>query len=395
MACPQIITGDQFVVRTLTHIDCQAQYLGSYGYQSLGQPGSPAAILVTGLLTLFIALWGFRLLFGPVPAARDIVVDVLKIGIVLTLAFSWPAFRTVIYDVVIQSPAEIASSVSNPGLPPMQVNFTNRLQNVDDAIVSLTEVGTGRQTGQYIDGAQSGGTFAGSAMEDESALGWARLVLLASLIGTLALIRIATGLLLSIAPLVAGLFLFQATRGLFQGWARGLVLTLLASLGIGIVISVELAVLEPWLADALRVRSLGYATPSAPTELFAMTLGFSLVQFGMIWLLARVAFQTGVPNFIHMVTSQPVERQSVVREHALHEKVSESRRVDRLVDQMRVRMQREEYNISSRMGQSPSGRRLSNSTSKGWADSLRPTSARGSRTRQSSSLSSGRRDDFR
>ena len=395
MACPQIITGDQFVVRTLTHIDCQAQYLGSYGYQSLGQPGSPAAILVTGLLTLFIALWGFRLLFGPVPAARDIVVDVLKIGIVLTLAFSWPAFRTVIYDVVIQSPAEIASSVSNPGLPLMQVNFTNRLQNVDDAIVSLTEVGTGRQTGQYIDGAQSGGTFAGSAMEDESALGWARLVLLASLIGTLALIRIATGLLLSIAPLVAGLFLFQATRGLFQGWARGLVLTLLASLGIGIVISVELAVLEPWLADALRVRSLGYATPSAPTELFAMTLGFSLVQFGMIWLLARVAFQTGVPNFIHMVTSQPVERQSVVREHALHEKVSESRRVDRLADQMRVRMQREEYNNSSRMGQSPSGRRLSNSTSKGWADSLRPTSARGSRTRQSSSLSSGRRDDFR
>ena len=101
MACPAIITGDQFLLRVIGHIDCQAQVLGSYGYQALGQPGSPASTLMAGLLTLFVALFGIRLLFGPPPGARDTVFDVIKIGLVLTLAFSWPAFRTVIHDVVL------------------------------------------------------------------------------------------------------------------------------------------------------------------------------------------------------------------------------------------------------------------------------------------------------
>lgn len=88
MACPAIITGDRFVSRLIEHIDCQSRYLGSYGYEALGQSGSTASLVVTGLLTLFVALFGIRLLFGPTPAARDVVLDVLKIGIVLTLAFS-------------------------------------------------------------------------------------------------------------------------------------------------------------------------------------------------------------------------------------------------------------------------------------------------------------------
>ena len=40
MACPAIITGDRFVSRLIEHIDCQSRYLGSYGYEALGQPGT-------------------------------------------------------------------------------------------------------------------------------------------------------------------------------------------------------------------------------------------------------------------------------------------------------------------------------------------------------------------
>ena len=109
MACTPVITGEAFLERTLAHIDCQAQLIGSYGYQALGQPGSAASTLVVSLLTLFIAFFGIRLLFGPPPGARDLVFDVLKVGIVLTLAFSWPAFRTVVYDLTLKGPAEVAS----------------------------------------------------------------------------------------------------------------------------------------------------------------------------------------------------------------------------------------------------------------------------------------------
>lgn len=291
MACPAIITGDSFLSRVLTHIDCQAQVLGSYGYQALGQPGSTASLAMTGMLTLFIALFGIRLLFGPAPGARDVVFDVLKIGIVLALAFSWPAFRTLIYDVTLKAPAEIAAEIGAPSAN--GASFAQRLQDADNAIVRLTGMGTGRDTGVLLDSEAPGGNFREIALLDENSMGWARLAWLAGIIGSLALLRIAAGLLLAIAPLAAGLLLFEQTRGIFAGWLRGLVLAMTGSLGVTVVLGVELAVIGPWLDDALRLRALGYATPSAPTELFAMTLGFAIVQFGMIALLARVAWTRG------------------------------------------------------------------------------------------------------
>ena len=296
MACGAIITGDQFLSRTLTHLDCQAQIIGSYGYQALGQPGSLAATLMTGLLTLFIALFGLRVMFGPAPGARDLVYDVLKIGVVLTLAFSWPAFRTVIYDVTLKGPAEIASVIVGASQGEISSGMIERLQEADNQMVRLTERGTGRNTGEILDSSAPGATFQGAALQDESTLGWARLGFLAGTIGSLALLRIAGGLLLALAPVAAGLLLFTQSRGLFAGWLKGLVLTLVGSVGVTLVLTVELALLEPWLADALRVRGLGYATPSAPIELLAITLAFAIAQLAMIWLLARVAFHRGWPD---------------------------------------------------------------------------------------------------
>jgi type IV secretion system protein VirB6 len=310
MACPAIITGDSFLLRVLTHIDCQAQVIGSYGYQALGQPGSTASVLMTSLLTLFIALFGIRLLFGPPPGARDLVFDVLKIGIVLTLAFSWPAFRTVIYDVTLKGPADVATAIAGAsGNEREGEGLAQRLQRADNAIVRLTEVGTGRNLGALIDKDAPGGTFESAALADDTAFGSARLLYLASTIGTLALLRIAAGLLLAVTPLVAGLWFFPWSRGIVSGWIKGLVLTMAGSIGTAIVLSVELAIVEPWLADVLKVRSLGYAIPAAPTELFAIMLAFAIVQLMMIWLLAKVVFTRGwltLPDFPHIPEQQPV-----------------------------------------------------------------------------------------
>ena len=43
MACPQVATGSEFLVRTLAHLDCQAQTIGSFGFQTLAERGSLAA----------------------------------------------------------------------------------------------------------------------------------------------------------------------------------------------------------------------------------------------------------------------------------------------------------------------------------------------------------------
>lgn len=299
MSCPAIITGDRFLTRVLMHIDCQAQIVGSYGYQSLGEPGSMASTMVAGLLTLFVALFGIRLLFGPPPGMRDVVLDFVRIGIVLTLAFSWPAFRTLIHDVVVDGPASIATRIAAPGMEVGGAGFVANLQAADDAMLDLTRSGTGRNTGAFIDADAPGGSFASTALADESGYAWSRLAWLAGIIGVYGLLRLLAGLLLALAPLAAGLLLFEHTRGLFSGWLRGLVLALVGTIGATLVLGVELAAIGPWLVDALRVRQLGYATPAAPTELLAMTTGFAIVQVGMLAILARVSFTQGWLNPSH------------------------------------------------------------------------------------------------
>jgi type IV secretion system protein VirB6 len=290
MACPTVLTGSNFLVSTLSHLDCQAQTLGSFGFQSLAQTGSPASLALTGLLTLFIALYGIRLLFSAVDEPRDLIGAVLKVGIVLTMAMSWPAWRILAYDTVLIGPAEIAASILPSTLPAPTAQLPQRLQAIDVGIAVLTAAGTGRQSGQLVDRGPAGG-FRTIALEDESGFAWSRTVYLASTIGSLAMVRVAGGLLLALAPLMAAALLFDTTRGIFSGWIRGLVLVALGSLGITIVLSVQVALMEPWVADAVNRRNLGYATPSAPTELLALVIAFAIASAGLLFLLTKVAFQ--------------------------------------------------------------------------------------------------------
>lgn len=311
MACPAVTTGSEFLIRTLSHIDCQAQTLGSFGFLSLAEPGSPAGTVLFLLLTLFVALYGIKLLFADGGGPRDLVSAVLKVGIVLTIAASWPAWRVIAYDTVLHGPAEVAATIMPSTLPNPRQGIAARLQSIDTGMAALAAAGTGRQTGEIVDEGIAGG-FGPIALEDEAGLGWSRPIYLASTVGALGAVRIAGGLLIAIAPLMAGLLLFDFSRSLFAGWLSGLFSVALGSLGLTTLLSVQIAVMAPWIRDVLDHRSLGYATPAAPTEMLALVTAFAIATAGLLFLLARVAFQSGwLAN--QMVRSPPV-REATVRQ---------------------------------------------------------------------------------
>lgn len=275
MACPSVSTGKGFLSGALQHIDCQAQAIGSYGYAALADPGSMVSIALTGLLTVFVAIYGLRLAMGHKVDGSDLVGDVLRVAIVLTLATSWPAWRVVGYEVVIHGPQEVANVIGNAAnLPGSKGDLPSRLQRVDDAIAALNEKGAGRP---------------GVANGDWFQLGFARVVFLTGTLGPLALVRLVAGFLLAITPLVAGLMLFGVTRSIFVGWAKGLVTMFLAAIGLSLVLSAELAMVEPWLREVIKLRIANEQTLNAPIELLILTLAFALSAFGMIALVSRIA----------------------------------------------------------------------------------------------------------
>ena len=157
---------------------------------------------------------------GEPMGGRNAVGAVLRIGIVLTLATSWPAWRIIGYDLVLDGPAEIASAVMGASIPSsVDGTLAVRLQRVDDAILSMTRLSNRGAFGAYAD--QNTGPYGDTpdsvALGDKTGFAWGRISFLAGSIAPFAVIRISAGLLLALAPLMAGLLLFGETYGIFMG----------------------------------------------------------------------------------------------------------------------------------------------------------------------------------
>lgn len=291
MSCGTLQTGNHFLGDVLAQVDCQAQAIGAYGYGALADPGSPIAGLLLILLTLFIALFGFRLMFGQVTSGRDLIGDAIKVGIVLTLATSWPAWRTLAFDAVLDGPTQIAGLIgSASSLPGSRNDLNQRLDSADQSIIALTAFGSGRLTGGVVGSTDLGDSTRGIALADQDGFAWGRVVFLAGTIGPLAVVRLVAGILLALAPLMAGLLLFAGTRDVFMGWLRALGACALGAVTLALVYAVELALLEGWLADALAQRQANVLTPAAPTELLVLALAFAAIVWGALGLVVRLMF---------------------------------------------------------------------------------------------------------
>jgi type IV secretion system protein VirB6 len=121
------------------------------------------------------------------------------------------------------------------------------------------------------------------------ALAMSRAIFQIGAVGGLVVLRLSAATLLALGPLFVVFLLFDATRGWFAGWLRGLAATMIGMVGVGIVLGVELALLEPWVAGLLARRAGEETIAGAPVELMAATAIFGLASLGAIAMAIRVA----------------------------------------------------------------------------------------------------------
>ena len=310
MPCAISPSPDSFASSLLGYLDCQAATLGSQGFAALASPGSSVSLLLGALLTIFIALFGYRLLFGETRGIREGVLGFVKIGIVLAFATSWPAYRTVVFDVVLRAPADLAGEIGRPAaLPGATGGLATRMDGVDRSLRILAIYGVGTPTRDQVEQA-NGVAPPLFANFDVFALGASRVMFLVGSLGAFALLRLIAGLLLALGPLFIAFLLFDATRGLTEGWLRGLVVATLGSAGVAVALGIELALLEPWLAGLAGQRASGIAIPGVPVTILAATTIFAFATTGLLAIITRIAL-TATPS-APFLSPRPTHRPAAI-----------------------------------------------------------------------------------
>jgi len=296
---------DLGVVRdVLTAVDCNTKSFARLGYESLTASGSPFQTALTVLLTIYVAVIGYRLLFGNGARLSDGPGIALKIGAVLALVSSWSLFQTLVFDMAERAPMEIAALISAPMRgPALAADPVGGLQAAYDQL-SDTATAFAHPPKSIPDSAQASYAAASQALTLS-----ANALFIASA-GLIAVITIAIGLLTATGPLFIALFLFFETRGFFVGWMRALAASAFGLLSAWSLTVLMLHAVQPWLDALSDVGANGLADAHTGITAAIIVLVFCASQFGL--LLAGIVIARGfrLPAARRTATSQAAAPQT-------------------------------------------------------------------------------------
>jgi len=224
------------IAASLRGVDCVAGEMTQAAFARLF--GSQGALVpaLTIILTLFIAFFAFALITGRTQVSiRSLTPRIVTLGMVVTLATSWLAFQSLVWNLAAGAPDQIAGIILGGDGSATEI-FASKIDIVFAAIQDATSQ-QGQPTAEQVT------TFS------PQGLIWIGATLL--LLGTLGLLvtaKIALAVLMAVGPVFVVLALFPATRGLFAGWLKGLVMLattpLFAVLGGTLMLELAVPVLQ-------------------------------------------------------------------------------------------------------------------------------------------------------
>ena len=215
-ACQQVADSvGTSVAASLRAVDCAA---GASAEAAFGRLfGTQGALLpaLTILLTIYVALFAFALITGRSRIGMaSLTPRMMTVGLVLTFATSWIAYQSVVWNLAVGAPDQLAGILTGTRGSATTV-FADKIDVVFNALVAAT----GDQA------TENAATFSPPGL-----LWLGGTLLLLGTVGVLATSKIALAILLGLGPVFVVLALFPSTRGLFTGWLKGVVLLALAPL---------------------------------------------------------------------------------------------------------------------------------------------------------------------
>lgn len=285
-ACAGLV-GDGVIRGVLGAVDCETRTFAQAGYSALTSASSGFQFALTALLTIYVALIGYRMLFASNGARlSDAPGIALKIGAILALVTSWATFQTLVFDMAARAPGEIAAIVAAPLQQDRGALAADPVGGLQAAYNQLTQSATafGKVAGPEAKVYSSPQAAAAEALSTASA------VLFMTTAGLISGATLAIGVLTAVGPVFIALFLIPATRGLFVGWVRALAAAAFTPLLGWLVIVLMLAVLEPWLVELARQKDLNQLDPQTAMSAAALVFVFGAGQVALLLAACVMAF---------------------------------------------------------------------------------------------------------
>ena len=279
MAICQLPAEQEMVSGVIETVDCHIRLIVHDAYRELVGPNTPFAAAFTGLLTIYIALLGYQLLFGRSGLrVTELPVVVLKIGLILAFLTSWAAYQTVIFNLLFEGPEDIMKALMAP-LSERGARFDGDVMNgVQRAFEDLSGA-----AGIY--GAMASPTanlLQGGPMLGSGLLWLTAIALLLLTLGLVIAAKIVLAFLLAIGPVFIGMLLFEQTRGLFEGWIRASLSAAMAPLAVNIFGAVMLMILQPFLDSLVANAGEGLFEMGPVITIAIVVIVFMMVMvFGL------------------------------------------------------------------------------------------------------------------
>lgn len=339
----------------LRSTDCHVGALARSGYDALFAPSGAFASTLTALLTIYVALMGYRLLLGRSQLnVSEMAIHAIKIGAVVALATQWGTYQTVVYRVLFDGPQQIGNamlhSLSAQGAAYAGDVFVG-LQRAFDCLTAFSPAappGTAAAAapenlpgmspatpapGQRAAGPEFSNLLSKPAFDSLLLQGSAALLLISTL-GLLLISKIVLAILLGLGPIFLTLLLFDVTRGLFEGWLRASLAFAFAPLSTTLTLSLGLALLTPSLGEIEVMRDTQTYTPGVAVGVLVLVVVLAGVSVGSAVAAAVIARGFKLPRPLTLGSGQgsaarqvvPADRPEPARAERVAAAVSQDRR---------------------------------------------------------------------